>query len=971
MRIMKRIMCIVLSLTALLLSVVPCAARAAEPDRKVVRVGWFDSSYNIIDEQGYRSGYGYEYQLKLAAYNGWSYEYVEGSWPELLKKLETGEIDLLSDVSFTEKRAEKMLFPSIPMGTEEYYLFALPGGPISNADKSTLNGKKVGVNAGSVQAKLYEDWAAQNGIQSELIPLTGSEDNSLKMLSSGGLDAYVTVDSFVDARHAVPEYKIGSSDYFFAVTASRPDLLEDLEYAMSMIQDENRYYNTQLYEKYIRRAGANAFLSRQETEWLSAKGKIRVGYQQNYMAFCDTIPETGELTGVLKDFLILAADCMPNAHLEFETIGYPTNEAAMLALRAGEIDCVFPANLSSHEAELSGTVMTPPLITTEMYAVVRIKDPNIFAKTTPVVVAVNEGNQNYEAFLAKNFPDWEKEYFENSEECLKGVSAGKADCLIISNYRYNNLARLCEKNRLTTLSLGVVLDYCFAVNKGQTELYSVLAKVTSMVPDTYVNSAMTHYVSEDAKLTFTDVLVDHLPLVMTLIALVVLTILTLLIMNIRAVKRAKRLISATERDDLTGLYGRKYFFQYANRMHQEHPDRPMDAIVLNIEQFHAINDLHGRKLGDEMLRVLGNEIFAITRELRGIAGRFDADRFDIYSYHLESHQRTYERLQARLDKDFPTTNARLRMGVMPWQKGLEPVQLFDRAQIACKMARGLYNKPLIVYDETVREREKYEQRLANDLRRALDAREFEVYFQPKFDIQAEPPKLASAEALVRWHHAELGMIPPNDFIPLFEKNGQISLLDKYVWREAARQVAEWKGRYGVTVPVSVNLSRIDVFDPALPEILEEILRSNGLEHTDFNLEVTESAYTENAYQVIQVIKALRERGFRVEMDDFGSGYSSLNMLSTMPVDVLKMDREFIRNVDHEEKDQHLVALILDIAKSLKVIVIAEGVEREAQLQFLKKLGCEMVQGYYFSRPLPAAEFEKNFLITAPNRPAND
>ena len=149
-------------------------------------------------------------------------------------------------------------------------------------------------------------------------------------------------------------------------------------------------------------------------------------------------------------------------------------------------------------------------------------------------------------------------------------------------------------------------------------------------------------------------------------------------------------------------------------------------------------------------------------------------------------------------------------------------------------------------------------------------------------------------------------------------------------------------------------------DTAVPDP-EDILRSNGLEHTDFNLEVTESAYTENAYQVMQVIKALRERGFRVEMDDFGSGYSSLNMLSTMPIDVLKMDREFIRNVDHEEKDQHLVALILDIAKSLKVIVIAEGVEREAQLQFLKKLGCEMVQGYYFSRPLPAKEFEKTYL----------
>ncbi|MBO7698449.1 MAG: EAL domain-containing protein, partial [Erysipelotrichaceae bacterium] len=150
-------------------------------------------------------------------------------------------------------------------------------------------------------------------------------------------------------------------------------------------------------------------------------------------------------------------------------------------------------------------------------------------------------------------------------------------------------------------------------------------------------------------------------------------------------------------------------------------------------------------------------------------------------------------------------------------------------------------------------------------------------------------------------------------------------------------------------------------DPALEETLENILKENNLDHEVFKLEITESAYTENADQVIQVVGALRKKGFEVEMDDFGSGYSSLNMLSSMPIDVLKMDREFIRNIDHDKKGQQLVGLILDIARSLKVPVIAEGVERETQLQLLKKLGCNVVQGFYFSRPLPATEFEKRFL----------
>ena len=211
---------------------------------------------------------------------------------------------------------------------------------------------------------------------------------------------------------------------------------------------------------------------------------------------------------------------------------------------------------------------------------------------------------------------------------------------------------------------------------------------------------------------------------------------------------------------------------------------------------------------------------------------------------------------------------------------------------------------------------------------------------------------------MRWSHSELGMISPADFIPLFEKNGQIGLLDKYVWSEVARQIAEWRKKYGVTLPVSVNLSRVDVFDPRLEETLDEILRKNQLDYRAFKLEVTESAYTENSDQVIRVVEGLRNKGYEVEMDDFGTGYSSLSMLSAMPIDVLKLDMVFVRNIENDEKDKQLVALILGIAKNLKVPVIAEGVETERQLHFLKKLECELVQGYYFSRPLSAVDFEK-------------
>ncbi len=929
---------------------------------KTVRVGWYDSSYNTIDKYGRRSGYAYEYQLKLSAYNGWIYEYVTGSWPELLHMLETGEIDLMSDVSYTPKREENMLFSSLPMGTEEYYLFVENGSElISPSDHSSINGKKVGVTKDSIQAELFLAWTKQYKVTPEIIELSCTEDESLKKVEDGELDAFVTVDSFIDPSRAVPVFKIGASEYYFAVAKDRPDLLEDLDMAMERILEENRYYNQEMFEKYIRRNGANALLSRDEREWLNGHGPIRVAYQDDYLALCGRDEETGELTGVLKDYLILAADCMPNAHLEFEETAYPTAEEAMNALKNGEADCVFPANLSGYEAEQQGLAVTPPLTDTEMLAVVRSSDPKLFSEDRKVTVAVNYGNINYEAFLAEHYPSWKKLYYLNSEECLKAVSRGDADCFIISNYRYNNISRLCKKYRLTTFSIGIEMDYFLAVNKGERELYSILAKTLSMIPDSFINAALTHYITEDAKLTLTDFLADNLIVVLVVACAIVLVILILLLMNMRAVRKAKTLISATETDELTGLYNRNFFFQYANRIYREHPDVSMDAIVLNIEQFHSINALHGRRLGDLVLRVLGAEILDISKERGGIAGRFEADRFDIYCRHSEDYKAIYDRLQNRLNTLAPNANIRLRMGVMPWREKLEPVQLFDMARTACNMARGGYLERLIIYDEKVSDKENYSLRLANDLRHALEAGELEVFYQPKFNIQVDPPKLASAEALVRWRHNELGMISPGDFIPLFEKNGQIRILDKYVWSEAAKQISLWKEKYGASIPVSVNLSRVDVFDPELVNTLEEILKEYGIDHETLKLEVTESAYTENADQVIAVIEGLREKGFQIEMDDFGSGYSSLNMLSSMPIDVLKMDRAFIMDIEHDEKNKQLVELILGIARNLKVPVIAEGVETKEQLEILKKLGCAIVQGFYFSPPLPPEEFSKAYL----------
>lgn len=962
---MRRITAVVLVLMMAIVFLMPLGVygqRSQQPQQhqKVVRVGWYDSSFNTKDSSGRRSGYAYEYQMKIASYTGWEYEYVNGSWSDLIEMLRDGEIDLMSDVSYTEERAEEMLFPTLPMGTEEYYVFTSPGNDeISPDDYSTLNGKKVGVNKGSVQEQLFLDWEKKEGIQAELVKLTSSEPESLEKLGRGELDAYITPDAFADPEHLTPICKIGSSDFFFAVNKKRPDLLNDLNKAMSSIQDEDRFYNQEMSDKYIVRSGVNAFLPSEEKAWLAKHGTVRVGYQDNYMAFCAQDEDSGELTGALKDYLDYASGCLENAELHFDATAYPTAAAAMSALEKGEVDCVFPANLSSYDGETMHLAMTPPLMQTDIFAVVRSKDQDMFSKNDRVVVAVNEGNPNYDSFLLDHFPDWKVVVFPTTSDCLKAVANRIADCVLISNYRYNNISRECERYKLTTIGTGIGLDYCFAVNNGDTELYSILARITGLVPRSAINSALTYYITEDAKISFKDYILDNLNIAMAVTAVVLLIILLLLTRSMRAERKSKKLIAATETDNLTGLYNRDFFLAYAGRLNRDHPDWHMDAIVLNIEQFHSVNALNGREFGDQVLCTLGGEIQKIAKEYGGISGRFGADRFDMYCRDTkeEDFQMIFDRLQSKLDEISMNATIRLRMGVCEWQPGVEPVVLFDRARTACSMARGHYKEHLIVFDDKVQERELFEQRLLNDLRRAIDGYEFEVYYQPKYNIQEETPRLVSAEALVRWRHPELGQIAPNDFVPLFERFGKIGEVDRYVWSEAARKIVRWREMYGVTLPVSINLSRVDVFDPKLERTLDEILAANGLEHDTLKLEVTETAYTENADQVIRVVEGLRSKGYVVEMDDFGSGYSSLSMLSEMPIDVLKMDRAFIMNVEREEKNVQLVSLILDIAKTLDVQVIAEGVETESQLQLLRELGCTVAQGYYFSRPLSSTDFE--------------
>ena len=419
------------------------------------------------------------------------------------------------------------------------------------------------------------------------------------------------------------------------------------------------------------------------------------------------------------------------------------------------------------------------------------------------------------------------------------------------------------------------------------------------------------------------------------------------------------IIRWTERDQLTGLYNREYFYRYAGQFDVYHKELPTDAIVIDINHFHVINDRYGKAYGDELLKRVGERIRDMVQDEGGIVCRREADTFLVYCPHRGDYAEILEAASVTLENGGKSeTRVRLRMGAYSnVDKTIDIERRFDRAKLAADTVKNSIAKTIGIYDDSMRESEVFAEQLIDDFRTAIQERQFLVYYQPKFNIQCETPALSSAEALVRWKHPKLGMVSPGVFVPLFEQNGLIQELDRYVWQEAASQVRDWKQRLGVSVPVSINVSRIDMYDPELVEKMVELVRQNGLEFSELLLEITESAYTGDSAQIIETVTRLREQGFKIEMDDFGTGYSSLNMISSLPVDALKLDMQFIRNAFRDRKDTRLLEAVIQLAESLEVPTIAEGVETAEQLLALKSMGCDVVQGYYFSRPLPADEFE--------------
>lgn len=423
---------------------------------------------------------------------------------------------------------------------------------------------------------------------------------------------------------------------------------------------------------------------------------------------------------------------------------------------------------------------------------------------------------------------------------------------------------------------------------------------------------------------------------------------------------SKELKYRAEYDPMTNIYNKSKFFQNVEFLRLSNPWSQYAFVRVDIEKFQLVNAFFGVAEGDRLLRYVADEMRAFSDGRVDITyGRIEADIFAIFLPYqtrddiLAFVNHIRERLE-QYDLEFDIVPS---FGIYEVDDtDIPPNRMCDRANLATKQCKGNYIENYAFYTAEMSEEIVREQRIVNRMKRALEEEEFVLYLQPKYELSSNT--ISGAEVLVRWASPGQGMVSPGVFIPVFERNGFISKLDYYVWDKTCQLIAKWLKEGRKPYPVSVNISRVSLYNPRMVDVICSLVKKYDIPPYLLQLELTESAYTSNPKAIKEMMERLQKEGFAILMDDFGSGYSSLNVLKDIAVDVLKIDMKFLSDTDKQGRSENILASVVRMAKWLNMPVVAEGVERREQADFLRSIGCEYVQGYYFARPMPVEEYEK-------------
>ena len=524
---------------------VPCRAAETDNDEKqsqIIRVGSFEDTFDYVDKNGVRRGYGYELMQALAGYTGWKFEYVKCDWSNCFDKLENGEIDIMGDISYTDERAQRMLFSDEAMGEEKYILYAdLADMDIGMSDFKSLDGKRIGVLMGTEPEIMLTQWENKNGIHTEHVNVNNNDDVE-KKLANQEIDCFVSLEESIWSEQGISSITtMGKSGIYFAINKERSDIKTELDYAMRQLDQESPFFKADLYKKYFT-LDYRQILTGEEKSWLEEHGDIRIGFLNNDPAIFSRDEATEKLTGMLAEYTSYAKDCLGNQALKFYMQEYDSYDEMTQALQNCEIDVVFYAGRNPDFAEKNGYALTNTAWT---YSLMAVTDEGKFDENRVYTVAVPKEKDALKQHIAFGYPQWKLVDYDSLEDAADMVMNEKADCFLIGTsqaLRYDN-------NRdFKSVPLTKTMEACFAVRGGEGTLLSILNKTLKAMPSDMLTSALAIYDSTEDKVTFWDFVKDNMFAFFVAIGFFSLSIISIIFVLLRKARKAEAVAKLAAND---------------------------------------------------------------------------------------------------------------------------------------------------------------------------------------------------------------------------------------------------------------------------------------------------------------------------------------------------------------------------------------------------------------------------------------
>ena len=924
---------------------------------KTIKIGYDANSHFIQEKDNEYYGYGVEYLNKVSEYTDWEYEYVNvESWQDSFEKLRNGEIDLICTVHYTEEHAEEFIYADIPLGYETTLLYANTDSGISYKDYEAFNGCKVGLLLESYSSVDFVEYAKDMQITYEPVYFERNKDMK-DALKNGEIDLLAIGSRYGTANFSLVD-RLGANAFYCIATEENEELINEIDDVLQEIMFDDPLFEGLLNKRYF---GHNSLsntplYTKEELAYIESLDVVKVKMLINQRPSC--YEADGEIRGIWPEYMKLISEkCGIQFDMENGTSDKNSEEIYEDLIKNNYL--ILRTNKAMTYSQMGDILVSSPLMDIEVSYIKR-QDAIVEGELAMDVIALPPELSYVESLLKEHDSSCKVEYYKDGISCLDAVINKKATMAVINTFRASYLMQKPEyADKLAEVS-GI--DY-------KDQIHLVTDKENAMLIS-IINKAISHISSEEKEelvtkellmhpyvVGFDDIWYSHWEWIVGIIVVILVAFYIYVVMTRRMAriqfekKEFEKLQKKIRLDELTGLYNRTYFYQIVKEK-MEHSDEEMCIISVDISNFKVVNELYGEGTGDSLLKEVAQCLQKMDIDNKMIIARFMSDH-----YYICLPKSEFDKL--RLPKRFETSLEDMEVRVVYGIFFVEPhsqllvSSMCDRALLAAHEKSNNYLEYIHFYNSEKHKNIMEEKEIENDMEKALEEKQFHIVIQPKFTSVTR--KIVGGESLVRWKHPVKGIISPGIFIKVFEKNGFIIHLDYYVWEETCRLISKRKQEGKEVVPISINVSRAHFYGNDLLDKLNELVLKYGLETKDLELEITESLCGEDPSVIYVKLRELRRLGFKIAMDDFGSGYSSLNMLKEMPLDIIKMDLKFLDG--EEDKGQLILKSLINMAKAMELKVVVEGVETLQQVEFLAQFEECSLQGYYFSRPVITGDFE--------------